>query len=291
MAARKLKIASGVKFDPPGAITALERKRQLDPKKVEALAQAIKTEGLLQPLHCRVVDRIAHNGATITGAIVLVAGYHRLAAAKKAKLQEVPWIDLHAPETEEGDLRCELWEIDENLIRGELTDLEQSQHHTRRKEILEALGKARKRGKPKGEKRTEKSSVQSYASQAAAELGTTDRTIRKAVKRGNAISPDVQDEILADDTLKEAVGDKGAELDALAKVPAEEQRRAIQDVKSGEAESVREALGETTDKTQQQFEALKRAWLKADDEARDMFWNWLDPLYIPTTFQRGRSAE
>ena len=39
------------------------------------------------------------------------------------------------------------------------------------------------------------------------------------------------------------------------------------------------------------FEAIKRAWLNADDDAKDMFWNWLDPLYIPTTFQRGRSAE
>ena len=62
-------------------------------------------------------------------------------------------------------------------------------------------------------------------------------------------------------------------------------------MKSGKAGSVREAFGKTTGETQQQFESIKRAWLKAGDEAQDMFRNWLDPLYIPKTHRRERSAE
>ena len=77
----KLNISHDIKWDDPEIIAVRERKRSLNPKKIEALADAIKQEGLLQPLHCRVIDRLEENREAINGTIVLVAGCHRLEAA------------------------------------------------------------------------------------------------------------------------------------------------------------------------------------------------------------------
>ncbi|VTZ27245.1 conserved hypothetical protein [Methylocella tundrae] len=53
----------------------------------------------------------------------LVAGAHRLAAAKKLGWSEIPCLTLY----DEPDEQARLWEIAENLHRAELTALERSE--------------------------------------------------------------------------------------------------------------------------------------------------------------------
>jgi ParB family chromosome partitioning protein len=71
----------------------------------------------------------------------LVAGLHRLEACKKLGWEKIPVVLVSLDE-----LMAELAEIDENLIRNELTELEQSLQLVRRKEIYEALHQHTKHG-------------------------------------------------------------------------------------------------------------------------------------------------
>ena len=71
-----------------GIAVAIHRLRALRPDKVDALAQSMTDQGLLQPIVVR-----PHKG----GGYLLVAGLHRLEAAKKLKWQKqgdllrLPW--------------------------------------------------------------------------------------------------------------------------------------------------------------------------------------------------------
>ena len=93
----------------------------------------------------------------------------------------------------------------------------------------------------------------------------------QAVHRADKITADVQNEILSDPALRESVGDKGVELDALANASPEEQREAISGVKSGEANSVREALGQKQCHHLNELRRLERAWNAAGETARKLF--------------------
>ena len=75
------------------------------------------------------------NAITLLPDGTLMAGRHRLAAAKLLGWQTIPAVIM-----ELGELDAELVEIDENLRRSELTILEEAQHYARRDEIMQAKG-------------------------------------------------------------------------------------------------------------------------------------------------------
>jgi hypothetical protein len=85
-----------------------------------------------------------------------------------------------------------------------------------------------------------KVSTRGYAKAAAKKVGKTSRTVARDVSRGEKIDPQALHD-LADTCL-----DNGTELDALAKLPAAEQRRLAEAAKRGEkvsAISARNAYG------------------------------------------------
>ena len=100
-------------------VIARDRKRPAG--NLTALMDSIQELGLMQPI-------------TVTTENILVAGYHRLCACRALGWKTIPArvVNLDA-------LHAELAEIDENLIRNELTMLERAEWQTRRKEIYEAL--------------------------------------------------------------------------------------------------------------------------------------------------------
>ena len=63
-----------------------------------------------------------------------MAGYHRLEACR-----ELGWTSIPAVIVEFDDLHAEIAEIDENLVRNELTALERSEQFRRRKDVYEAI--------------------------------------------------------------------------------------------------------------------------------------------------------
>ncbi len=147
----------------------------------------------------------------------------------------------------------ELAEIDENLIRNELTALERGEHLARRKAIYEALHPESARFSP--QKQAARKSIQpsenisdGFAQDAAAKTGVTDRAVRYAVQIGEDITPEARDAIRETPTA-----DNQADLLRLAKLPedeqvavAEEVRDTGKTVKQVELERKREAVDEQT---------------------------------------------
>ena len=100
-------------------IIVRKRLRNIDPKKVEKLAESISEIGLINPIQI--------NGRT------LIAGAHRLAATK---LLGINTIITNSVGINGDDDSFRLIEIDENLFRNELSASEKALHITERIEII-----------------------------------------------------------------------------------------------------------------------------------------------------------
>ena len=99
-----------------------QRKRKLDEGKVRSLAESFESIGQLQPI---TVEQCEY------GNYRMIAGLHRLEAAKL-----LGWESIEAQEFEGDAVAAELAEIDENLMRNDLTVLEQGEHLARRQELV-----------------------------------------------------------------------------------------------------------------------------------------------------------
>ncbi len=198
-----------------------ERLRRLNPEKVTALAESMATIGLIQPITIWPVT---------DDAVELVSGRHRLAAAEALDWDMIPAIFIDADEIDR-----QLIEIDENLCRAELTELEMADHHVRRKALMELRGKARKAG---GDRKSSGQNVhlKSYADETADKLSVDPKTVRRAVKRGRDIPDDIKQAITGT-----PAADKGVELDALASMKPDDQREAVRMVEAGSATDFRDA--------------------------------------------------
>ena len=110
-------------------IKVVGRKRELNEEKIRDLANSFKLLGQLQPI-------------VINQDYTLLAGLHRLEAAKL-----LGWETIKAEVISGSQLEDELIEIDENLIRNDLTVLEQAELLQRRNEILKEMGLRRSHGR------------------------------------------------------------------------------------------------------------------------------------------------
>jgi hypothetical protein len=144
----------------------------------------------------------------------LIAGAHRLEAANKLKWETIRCSVVDGLSI---DL-AELAEIDENLIRAELTPAEVAMHSARRKELYEKIHPATKHGAiGRGRKKSGQlgHSNERFTKETAKQTGQSERKVRRDVGRGNKVV-----------VLTEIMGtclDQGKELDALAKLSEVEQ--------------------------------------------------------------------
>jgi ParB-like nuclease domain len=114
------------------------RLRGLDPKAVGVLKESIKVIGLKVPISVRYLSD--------EEGYALVAGAHRLQACIELGMEEIP-----VQEEEGSELDARLWEIDENLCRSELTELERGEHLVARKAIYLQQHPETKAGAAQGE--------------------------------------------------------------------------------------------------------------------------------------------
>lgn len=101
-------------------ITIVNRKRDVVEARVAVLEDSIDEIGLLQPI-------------IITSDFVLVGGRHRLEVFIRKGWKTIPAIIK-----EYNGVDAELAEIDENLVRFELTPFERSMQYARRKELYDS---------------------------------------------------------------------------------------------------------------------------------------------------------
>ncbi len=116
-----------------GLLRASAQPRPLQTADVDKLAASIREIGLIQPVTVREVSG-THNGL-VQRVFQIVAGHHRVAAARALGWTEIDAVVVQA----DSQLEAELIEIDENLCRSELSVAQRAHYSKRRKEIWEAL--------------------------------------------------------------------------------------------------------------------------------------------------------
>ena len=246
------------------SIETASGRRPVDQAHVKRLAASIKEIGLQTPL--TVMARKDVDG----WRSILVAGAHRLAALRLNGEEGTECFVL----SDDQDT-ADLWEIDENFARSELTDAQRADHHVRREEILKRKGLVSDGpGRPK--KNSEKSS--SYSQQASETLGVSRRTVEKDLARGKNITPEIRAEVIGTDL------DKGVVLDELARTPQADQRAKLAEItlRRQEAERVRkdaEAVNKDTDRVVQMTDAERFAeWLLARTDLAELptILSWID---------------
>jgi ParB family transcriptional regulator, chromosome partitioning protein len=143
------------------------RLRPIRESVVDELVASIKALGLIYP-----ITVTASWGRSPT----LVAGAHRLAAAKKLGWAEIPCRTVDAADTD----TFALIEIDENLTRGDLSQAERAIHIAKRKEIYERLHPETKHGGTPGAgrgKAHKDANFASFSDDTAAKTGRSERSV------------------------------------------------------------------------------------------------------------------
>jgi len=184
------------------------------PQNIEELAQSIRAIGLLHPV-------------TITEELHLVAGGNRLAACKLLGWQRIPAIVLAL-----SALDAELAEIDENLLRNELSVLERAEHFARRKRLYEAKYPAAVR--PKGGRSPKNGeTVSPFSQDTADKTGFSRRTIQHEIQIAYGLRDDTK-ALIRTTTL----ADQKRQLLDLARVEGQQQVAVATLLVGGEAQTV-----------------------------------------------------
>jgi ParB family chromosome partitioning protein len=230
-----------------GAITVSpDRLRTLQPDVVDELAESITARSLLQPILVR------RRGADYE----LVAGRHRLEAARKCGHQAIR-AEIYDSLSDDD---AELIQIDENLVRADLGFAERALHIGRRKELYEklhpetkhgAIGRGREKNRQVGD------SNDRFTRETAKKTRRSERQVQRDASRAKNVV------VLTD--IAGTTLDKGDEIDALAKLPEDEQRRLASAAKTGMKVSakpqVKKVKRETKKKTKPETELPKMSQL------------------------------
>jgi ParB family chromosome partitioning protein len=258
----------------PADIQIGDRLRKVDPDWVDAIAVSMEKIGQQQPV------LVAKSGERFK----LVAGAHRLAAAKKLKWEKVAVLIVDGT-----NLELRLHEIDENLLRRELSEMDRAAFLLERKTVWEQIHPESAQGKAGAAARWMQTTNVSFASDAAEKLKLSIRSIQRAIARMK-----IDGEVRA--TIANTwIADHGSTLDSLARLSPKEQRRVVSMLlrDQGPAKSVAAALGEINGKPAKKEDHLAKlisAWRKADKRARTQFLEHLEKAGDLTKFVDGRKA-
>ena len=192
---------------PLGQIDASHRLREVSEAHAQVMAVSFGERGQRTP-----VEVVRHGDG-----YRLVTGGHRYRAAQIAGLNGLRCIITDADEAEQR-----LREIDENLIRHELTALDRARFLLERKRIYEALNPTAKHGGDRRSDQAAKLATWSFGDDIAEKTGFSYRTIARAVALAQSLSPGAVARVC--DT---PLADNQAALEALAKQPAERQIAAL----------------------------------------------------------------
>jgi N6-adenosine-specific RNA methylase IME4 len=203
------------------------RMRKLRPEVVDQLVESIRVQGLLHPI---ILKPRSETGI----GYILIAGWHRLEAVRKLGHEAIR-AEIRTGLNADAAL---LAEIDENLMRAELSPAEESLHIGRRKALYERLHPETKHG---GNRRSKTSGQNGhlnprYTKDAAEATGKSERTLRRSGTRSKHIPEDVLANVIGTSL------DKGEELDALGKLEPDLQTALADQAAAGEKVSAKLAV-------------------------------------------------
>ena len=165
----KIKI-SDIKINPG--------RRNAEQKAIEELSKSIAAVGLMNPI-------------TVTHDNTLIAGLHRLKAAKL-----LGWTEIECNSVGMSSLQAELAEIDENIVRTNLSRQELGEQFLRRKEIYETLHPETRQGMRNGQtaKNANLTSLEtkSFAQDTAEKTGMSKRTVSRLLQIANNMTQDAK---------------------------------------------------------------------------------------------------
>ena len=264
------KLCLKIEQEDPAEITVPDRLRALDQSKVDKLAESMGTIGLQQAITIWMPS---------DGELELVAGAHRLAAAIKLRWFEIDVVYVN--DLSETDRQ--IWEVDENLVRAELSPMEHDDHVARRAKLMEARPKLGGKSFP-----TKPQHKWGSAAYIAELTGLSKRAVNLALSRAKAIPEDVQDQI------KGTHLDRGTYLDSLKTLEPEAQRlRVVHDLTEPSAARIA-AKGHVALKSARAvlnldsplnlyvpLEVIKQAWSRASAEDRLRIKAWVNEQETP----------
>lgn len=192
--------------------------RRIDKGAVSALMSSIADVGIINPLRVRPARRIVDGD--MTDAYEVVAGHHRLAAARKLGLVDVP-----CNVVDDDDLHAELAMIDENLCRADLSPAERSAQTARRKVLYEELHPSTKHGgnlEGAGVAKLATPEEPRFTAATAEATGRSERAVQRDAERGEKIAADVLEKLTGTHL------DRGDYLDTLKRLPEDEQRQRVE---------------------------------------------------------------
>ena len=203
-------------------------RREAMPEDIQRLSESVAEVGMMNPI-------------TVDADYTLVAGLHRLEAAKL-----LGWTEVECTVCGLDRLHAELAEIDENVIRTGLSDLELSELLARRKKIYETLHPATiARNLPGHASNYESSSdkltgeEKPFSQDTAEKLGVSPRTVERHVQIGENLTAEVK-EILRGTDRKVTKQN----LTKLSRLEPEQQMEAAKQLTEGTIKSVDEYTAE-----------------------------------------------
>jgi ParB family chromosome partitioning protein len=194
----------------PDQVIVADRLRAIDADYVELLANSMAESGQHTPIQV--------GPAEADGRHRLIAGAHRVAAAKLAN------ITLNARVFTGNALQQRMLEIDENLLRRELSELDRAVFLDERKRVWEALNPGTGMGKAspkKNDKNVVLFHAGAFSEDAAKRLQLSRRQVERFVARAR-IEPDLRERLAGT-----RWADHGATLDALAKAGPADRRKMV----------------------------------------------------------------
>ena len=250
---------------PLDMIDVGDRLRAVDEDYAQLIAASMAADGQRTPIEVRAPGQ--------HGRCRLIAGAHRVRAATIAGLETVLAVVLAV-----NDLDAERLEIEENLCRHELSELDRSTFLARWKEVYEAMNEAAKHGGRRRKGQVAKigdltAPFARFSVAASERTGLSERVIQRATFRFAKIAPDVRARISGT-----WLANHGAELDNLARMRPEVQRRVVALAQERGATALSHIRDEvmgirapSLDADQAQFDALAKLWRRTGAIARKRF--------------------
>lgn len=217
------------------------RLREVDEAVVERLAESMDRIGLQNPIQVRHnfgidPDTGEYDRSLDQGGFALVAGAHRVEAARRLGWGRIEAFVLDDPSPDE----LALVEVDENLVRSELTPLHRGRFAARRKELHKRLRPTVRKG---GDRRSpdyrenqlsenqtfDFPAAPGFLEETADATGLARSTLARAVRIGERILPELQDE-LEDTPIARREGD----LHRIAGLSPGQQQRLLERVREAD---------------------------------------------------------